>query len=147
MYVTWKLPRMNKIKHLANVLLSKRFKTMFVIIVLQHIGDGNLVMAPEPLQFFSIANYQNDDDTSIYTQAYLNTIRSNIAKHQYADIFPDIKNHNEAMLVFQIYDIVKPLSELIHFVSTIEVSKTTKSIDDITPTDFMALIEDINTTS
>jgi hypothetical protein len=142
---------MNKLKHLAHALLSKnyKYKTTFVIITLQHVGDGKLVLSLDPLQVFSITNSRNDD-TSIYTKAYLDSIRSNIAKYKCEDILPDIKNHNEAILVFQINDIVNPLSELIHFVSTVpidsEASETVTSVDNITEAQYVALIEDINAT-
>ena len=56
----------------------------------------------------------------------------------------------EAILVFQINDIVNPLSELIHFVSTVpidsEASETVTSVDNITEAQYIALIEDINST-
>ena len=142
---------MNKLKHLAHVLLSKnnKYKTTFVIIALQHVGDGNLVLSLDPLQVFSITNSRNDD-TSIYTKAYLDSIRSNIAKHKCEDILPDIKNHNEAIIVFHINDIVNPLSELIHFVSTVvidsEASETVTSVDNITAAHYITLVEDINAT-
>jgi hypothetical protein len=150
MYVRWKIPRISELKHLAHALLSKnnKYKTTFVIITLQHVGDGKLVLSLDPLQVFSITNSRNDD-TSTYTKAYLDSIRSNIANHKCEDILPDIKNHNEAFLVFQINDIVNPLSELIHFIETVVIdsaSETITSVDNITEAHYIALIEDINST-
>ena len=144
MYVTWKIPRMNKLKHLAHALLSKnnKYKTTFVVITL-HVCDGKLVSVLHPQQVFSITDSRNDD-TSIYTKAYLDSIRSNIAKHKCEDILPDIKNHNEAILVFHINDIVNPLSELIHFVCPVvidsEASETVTSVDNMTTAQYIALM-------
>lgn len=151
MYVRWKIPRTNKLKHLAHALLSKndKYKTTFVIITLQHVGDGKLVLSLDPLQVFLITTSPNDD-TSIYTKAYLDSIRSNIAKYKCEDILPDIKNHNEAVVVFSIKDIVNPLSEPIYFVFIVvidsEASETVTSVDNITEAHYIALIEDINAT-
>ena len=103
MYDKWRLPRTDKLSMLSQFMLASndRYRTEFLAIRLNHIGNGKLVMSWENMCLYRIVS--NGNDNPLYPQDIIVDMRPHIVQLR-SSLPPHLQNVRQGIILFQIVD-------------------------------------------